>query len=103
MDINKLITAGKLSKKVKIGEFNFYFETPSSMNVVANLTDSVSLLAQFIVGIEDEEYRTPDQKIKLKELLSKMQNGIINKLSGIANDLGTEQASAVEGMTENLS
>lgn len=103
MDISKLITTGKLEKKVKVGDFTFYFETPSSLNVVANLTDPNSLLAQFIVGIDNDEYRNEEQKKALKGILEKMQNGFVNKLSGIANALGTEQAQAVEGMTENLS
>jgi hypothetical protein len=102
VDISKLITTGKLDKKVKVGEFTFYFETPASLNVVANLTDANSLLAQFIVGIDDEEYRTDERKKVLKDILDKMQNGFTNTLSGIAHKLGMAQVQAVEGMTENL-
>jgi hypothetical protein len=99
MDIQKLITMGKMEKDVTYDEITFHLVTPTS-DELSRITDNVDLLAAFIVKIGDKEFVKGEDKEGLKTVLRSMQGVLIGNLVKKAAALMEQQDKTIEGMSK---
>ena len=113
MDISKLVTWGRLTKKVTFNvegdEFVFHLASPEAEVVsrLINANDSLGIIVSCVTKVERpkanevQEIVTVDDAKWLHGLLGKMQtNGIVWKLSTLCSDMAKEQQETTENFTK---
>lgn len=99
MDIQKLITMGKLETDVTYQGITFHLVTPSSDDL-NKVNDNIDLLAAFITKIGDKEFVTSEDKDGLRVVLKSMQGVVIGNLIKQAGALMDEQTKLVDDMSK---
>lgn len=101
VDLNKLITVGKIEKEVTINDLTIHLETPTAnngkdiQNGVDMVTACVSKITDNTTGKSDE-YLTPEQKKILHEKLGPMQGGLISFLFNECTEIATKQQEVID-------
>lgn len=111
MDVSKLITWGKITKKVIFtvdnDEFVFHLASPEAEIITRLVTanDSLGIIVSCVTKVEHpatnevKEIATNEDAKWLHELLGRMQsNGIVWKLSNLCAEMAQQQ----QGITENF-
>ena len=99
MDIQKLITMGRLTKTVVYDGIAFEMSTPATDNI-NDINDNLDLLCVFITKIGDKEFSTPEDKVGLKVVLKQMQGVVVHSLVKKAGEMIEQQTELVEGITK---
>jgi hypothetical protein len=99
MDVNKLITMGRLEKDVTYDGITFHLVTPSA-DELSKMTDNIDLIAAFITKIGDKEFNSAEEKEGLRTVLKSMQGVVIGNLVKKAGELIDQQAKVIEGMSK---
>lgn len=103
VDLNKLITTGKIEKEVTFGDLTIYMQTPSA-NDAKGVEDNVGMVAACIAKIADnatgksDEYSTPEQKKLLVEKLGPMQGGLISVLLNECTAISNKQEEVINNL-----
>jgi len=111
MDLTKLITTGKTSKVVTVGDYEFHLETPSAdvaMQTTSN--DNLGLVSLMTVKVVDKaetapekrekDYRTSEAKQELIKELKAAQGGLVSWLADRCAEIAEEQQSNIEGISK---
>ncbi len=97
MDLNTLLTIGKVTKKIEIkGVGVLHLETPS----ISRIKDGqvYDNLAEHIVRIDNEDFSSPEKKQALKTILESLQIGMFAHLASVCEEMNKEQAGVIEDL-----
>ena len=93
MDIQRLITMGKLECDFDLNGVVFHMVTPTA-DEVAKVNDNIDLLAVCIKAVDKEPCGPEDVRAALKP----MQGAIVGRLTTRLTDLITEQGALVDNL-----
>jgi len=99
MDIQKLVTMGKLEKDITYEGVTFHLATPTS-HELSSVNDNVDMLVAFIVKIGDKSFASQEDKEGLGTILRSMQGVMVGSLSKEATNLLEEQSKLIESMSK---
>ena len=105
MDLTSLITTGKHTMEVKLGDFTFYLETPEALQGIG-IQNNIELATVMVVKItnavtnESEDFVSPEQKKKLSEQLGKMQGGVMAWLTDRCAELANKQQEDIGNLSK---
>lgn len=105
-DLQKLITFGKEQREITLTvdgtPYIFLMETPMANQMVTPLAvgDSIGLLSAYVVKINELEFTAPHQKTELKEILGRMQNGVVRTLIDLCGEMASKQTEITESFTK---
>jgi len=91
MDIQKLITMGRLECDHELSGVLFHITTPSADDVT-KITNNVELLTACITKIDDKLFVTAKDREGLRTVLKGMQGAVIKNLAERADALIIEQS-----------
>ena len=99
MDLNTLLTIGKVTRKLEIKGFGvLHLETPSISRIKEGQT--YDNLAEHIVRIdnekgENEDFSSPEKKQALKTILESLQIGMFAHIASVCEEINKEQAEVI--------
>jgi hypothetical protein len=90
MDIQKLITMGRLEREYELNGVTFHMVTPSA-DSITKITNNIELLTACITKIDDKQFLTDKDRDGLRTVLKSMQGAVIKNLADYADAMITEQ------------
>lgn len=97
MDVQSLITLGKLSRTITVGKVKFVLTTPT-MKTVTQGMDRHDYMSEFVESIDGEPCDTIDKKKAIADIFRNMQAGVVAKVMDVINAMNEEQGGLVKEM-----